>query len=93
MNAGVLKPTHWQSKWLSETKLMMLQNDKLLRVVDLRDPQRIVQTEKVKARMLMVTVLTWKVCGGGGGVCSGKDLATSSPLQMRLTLTHTGPRV
>lgn len=90
MNAGVLKPTHWQSKWLSETKLMMLQNDKLLRVIDLRVPQRIVPTEKVKARMLMVTAFTWKVWGGGG---SAKDLATSSPLQMRLTLTHTGPRV
>lgn len=66
MNAGVLKPTHWQSKWLSKTKLMMLQNDKLLCVIDLRDPQRIVHTEKVKARMLMVTALTWEVWGRGG---------------------------
>lgn len=68
---------------------MMLQNDKLLRVIDLRDPQRIVQTEKVNAGMLMVTALTWKVWGGA----SGKDLATSSLLQMRLALAHTGPRV
>ena len=49
MNAGILKPTHSQSKWLSKTKLMMLQNDKLLCVMDLRDPQRTVRMEDVKA--------------------------------------------
>lgn len=60
MHAGVLKPTHRWSKWLSKTKLMMLQNDKLLRVIDLRDPQRTVHAEDVEARILMATSLTCK---------------------------------
>lgn len=38
-NAGVLKCVHQQSKWLFKTKLMMLQNDKLLRVTDPRGPR------------------------------------------------------
>ena len=66
----------------------MLQNDKLLCVIDLRDPQRTVHAEDVKARRLVATSLTCKEEG-----TSGKDLATSSPLQMQLVLTHTGPQV
>lgn len=66
---------------------MMLQNDKLLRVIDLRDPQRTVYAKDVEARMLMATSLTCKKEGA-----SGKDLATSSPLQMLLIVASTGPR-
>ena len=66
---------------------MMLQNDKLLRVIDLRDPQRTVHAEDVEARMLMATLLTCEKEGA-----SGKDLATGSPLQMLLVVASTGPR-
>lgn len=66
----------------------MLRNDKLLCGIDLRDPQRTVYAEDVKARMLMATSLICKEEG-----TSGKDLATSSPLQMQLVLPRTGPQV
>lgn len=59
--------THSLAKQMAlKTKLMMLQNDKLLCVIDLRDPQRIVQMKNVKARMLIVTMLAGRYEGASG---------------------------